>query len=84
MTADAMRESIADPATHDAARADIERAIDEGAKAGKALQIPVGIDADGNAIMGSATRALNDVDGYKALADAIGQCALPMAQQAAE
>lgn len=77
-------ESLAQPEVHDAMRADIERAIDESAKAGKALQIPVGIDENGEAIMGSATRALTEVDHYNALADALGQCALPMAQQAAE
>ncbi len=37
-------------------RADIERAIDEGAKAGKALQIPIDIDKDGEPIYGSATQ----------------------------
>ncbi len=67
-----------------AVRADIERSIDEAAKSGKALQIPIGVDADGEPIMGSAVRALNDIDKLHELADQIAQCAVPGSAQEGE
>jgi hypothetical protein len=55
LTADQIREQLAAPETLAAMRADVERAIDESAKGGKALQVPLGFDfekdADGHPIM---------------------------------
>lgn len=79
-----MAETLASPETMNAMRADIERTIDEGAKAGKAPRIPIGVDADGEPIYGSVTRAMNEVDALNALADQIAACALPGAMQAEE
>ena len=84
MSAAEIRETLVSPQAHEAMRADIERAIDEAAKSGKALKVPVAVDADGNAVMQSATSMLDDVDARKALADAIEQCALPGAARAEE
>lgn len=83
LTDDQIHEAIATPETFNAMRADVERAIDEAAQSGKALQVPIGIDADGNAIMGSVTAAMNEVDRLNELADAVAQCALPGAMQEA-
>jgi hypothetical protein len=44
LTPDQIREQLAAPETANAARADLERAIDEAAKSGKALQVPIGFD----------------------------------------
>ena len=52
MTADQIRETLVSPEAADAMRADIERAIDDAAKGGKALQVPIGKDAEDNAVMG--------------------------------
>lgn len=84
MGADEIAATLASPQAEQAIRADIERALDEAAKAGKKLQIPVGKDADGNVQFRSVAGALDDIDARKALADAIEQCALPGAMRAEE
>lgn len=81
---DQVPELLTAPDAMKAQRADVERAIDAAAKSGKALQIPIGVDAAGEPIMGSATRALTEIDKMNELADQIAQCALPGAEQAAE
>lgn len=81
---DQVHELLTAPDAMKAQRADVERAIDAAAKSGKALQIPIGVDAAGEPIMGSATRALTEIDKMNELADQIAQCALPGAEQAAE
>ena len=47
LTADQIREQLAAPETIAAMRADVERAIDEAAQSGKALQIPTGLNWTG-------------------------------------
>jgi hypothetical protein len=90
LTPDQISEQLAVPEAMNAMRADVERAIDDAAQAkysddgtllskGKVLQIPVGVDQDGEPIWGSAASALDEVDRMNALADQIAACATPMA-----
>lgn len=83
LSSDEIRAQVAAPDATNALRADIERAIDDAAKSGKALQVPIDIDANGEPVMGSVTSALSDVDRYNELADQIAACALPGAMQEA-
>jgi hypothetical protein len=90
LTPDQISEQLAAPEAMNAMRADVERAIDEAAQSkyaddgtllskGKVLQIPVGVDQDGEPIWGSAASALDEVDRMNALADQIAACVTPMA-----
>ena len=83
LTADEISERLASPETLNAMRADVERAVDDGAKAGNAPKIPIGIDENGEPIMGSVHSALGEVDRLNELADQIAACALPGAMQEA-
>lgn len=79
-----MQETIGTPEHNLAMRADIERAIDNGAKEGKMPQVPVGVDADGEPIYKSVARALDEADSYKMLGDQVAACAASGAGAAEE
>lgn len=93
LTADQIREQLAAPETASAARADVERAIDEAAQSGKELQTPTGLkftggyDKAGLPIMdpsfGSVADQLAEVDKMNELAAQILACATPGAMQMA-
>jgi hypothetical protein len=57
--------------------------LDEAAQSGKALQIPIGVDAEGEPIFGAVADHLAEVDGMNDLAAQVLACATPMAMQAA-
>jgi hypothetical protein len=92
LTSDQIREQIAAPETANAVRADVERAIDEAAQGGKALQSPTGLawtggfDKRGQPILepvfGNVADQLAEVDAMRQAADLIAQCAAPMAMAA--
>jgi hypothetical protein len=94
LTADQIREQIAAPETIAAIRADVERAIDQAAQKGEALQMPIGVDyekgswstdASGYAppIFGKVADQLAEVDRMNELTSQIMECATPGAMQAA-
>jgi hypothetical protein len=82
-----LRASLTSPKTLNAMRADVERAIDESAQSGKALQVPTGLsftggyDKAGLPIMdpnfGSVADQLAEVDRMNDLAAQILECATP-------
>jgi hypothetical protein len=87
LTADQIGEQLAAPEAMNAARADVEKAIDESAQGGKELQAPTGLrftggyDKAGEAIMdpsfGSVADQLAEVDRMNELAAQIMECATP-------
>jgi hypothetical protein len=86
LTTDQIHEQLAAPETM---RADVERAIDESAKSGKALQVADGLTWNGKfdklqqpllePVWRNATDALADVDRMNDLASQIMECASPAA-----
>jgi hypothetical protein len=76
-TPDQMRETLAAPDHQDAIRADIDRA-----RAMGDVQVP-GVDENGNHVMMSVDKAVEEVDKYKQVAEQIQACANPV-QEAAE
>lgn len=68
--------ALATPEHEQIVRADIDRERVAALERGDAnLSVPVGIDADGNAIMRSADEAVREIEGFKAAAEEIQACA---------
>jgi hypothetical protein len=93
MTPEDMQALIAPPETANAMRVDVERAIDEAAQNGKALQIPIGVDYERGSmsgvnadsflpIFGSVADQLAEVDRMNEIAAQILACATPGAMAA--
>jgi hypothetical protein len=76
-TPDQMRETLTAPDHQEAIRADIDRA-----RAMGDVQVP-GMDENGNHVMMSVDKAVDEVDKYKQVAEQIQACANPV-QEAAE
>jgi hypothetical protein len=73
-------ENVVGTPDHDAAmRADIDRERMTGDR-----QIPVGVDAEGNAIMRSLDGAMDEIDALKKAADEIQACAAPAPEPSEE